>query len=113
MNEDEGESQARVNPENIFEASQLCSSGYFFQQNRNVAPQEGEVKENIDGDEEEEEQTPKQQMQTAAGFSKELFLEAVRHFKCLWDTSERSYKERNTKANAWKQLAITFTTDSK
>ena len=55
-----------LNSANIFEASQLFSNGYFFQKNRNVAPQEGEVRENIDGDEEEEEQTPKQQMQTSA-----------------------------------------------
>ena len=33
-------------------------------------------------------------------FDKELFLEEVRKYWCLWDVSWPSYKKRNTKAKA-------------
>lgn len=32
---------------------------------------------------------------------KELFLQALREFKCLWDTSDKNYKNRTMKRNAW------------
>ena len=41
-------------------------------------------------------------------FDKEIFLEEVREFPCLWDTNVASYKERPTKANAWKELSKIF-----
>ena len=46
-------------------------------------------------------------------FDKELFLEEVRKYLCLWDVSWPSYKERNTKANAWEKVAATFGKDGK
>ena len=49
----------------------------------------------------------------AAEFDKELFLVEIRKYKCLWDIKSPSYKERNTKANAWMKLAATFGRDGK
>jgi len=43
--------------------------------------------------------------------SKELFLEAVRQFQCVWDTTHNLYKDRNAKANALKQLSAMFNVD--
>ena len=48
-----------------------------------------------------ESSTSTQQFQS---FSKELFLEAVRHYKSLWDTNDASFKDRTFKSNAWKEL---------
>lgn len=42
---------------------------------------------------------------------KETFIEAIRNFGCLWDTKDPAYKQRNRKANAWKQLSEMFKTD--
>ena len=39
---------------------------------------------------------------------KDLFLEAIRQYRCLWDINTESYKERNAKLNAWRELAHTF-----
>jgi len=33
-------------------------------------------------------------------------LEAVRQFQCVWDTTHNLCKDRNAKANAWKQLSL-------
>ena len=46
-------------------------------------------------------------------FDKELFLEEVRKYRCLWNVSWPSYKERNTKANAWEKIVATFGKDVK
>ena len=46
-------------------------------------------------------------------FDKELFLEEVRKYRCLWDVTWPSCKERNTKANAWEKIAATFGKDGK
>jgi hypothetical protein len=44
-------------------------------------------------------------------FDRELFIEEVKKYRCLWDTNATSYKERSSKANAWKQLSATFKKD--
>ena len=41
-------------------------------------------------------------------FDKEMFLEALRRYRCLWDTNDPSYKNRTMKVNSWKQLATMF-----
>ena len=46
-------------------------------------------------------------------FDKELLLEDVRKYWCLWDVTWPSYKERNAKANAWEKIAATFGKDGK
>ena len=46
-------------------------------------------------------------------FDKELFLEEVRKYRCLWYVTWPSYKERNAKANAWEKIAATFGRDGK
>ena len=46
-------------------------------------------------------------------FDKEAFSEAVRRFRCLWDTNDRTYKDRNIKANAWRHLALVFQREGK
>ena len=46
-------------------------------------------------------------------FDKELLLEDVRKYRCLWDVTWPSYKERNTKANAWEKIGATFRKDGK
>ena len=46
-------------------------------------------------------------------FDKELFIEELRQLGCLWNTSLPSYKDRNVKANAWKNLSQIFDRDGK
>ena len=41
-------------------------------------------------------------------FDKEMFLQALREYKCLWDTSDPNYKNRNMKVNAWNALSSLF-----
>lgn len=47
-------------------------------------------------------------VQENGDFDKELFLQALRDFKCLWDTSDTNYKNRTMKLNAWKSLSQMF-----
>ncbi|XP_065641180.1 uncharacterized protein LOC124815057 [Hydra vulgaris] len=49
--------------------------------------------------------------QIGSEFDKESFIEAVSKFRCLWDTNEKSYKDRNVKVNSWKQLSVIFNQD--
>ena len=44
-------------------------------------------------------------------FSKEIFLESVRQFRCLWDQNNPLYKDRNAKANACNHLSQMFRLD--
>lgn len=44
-------------------------------------------------------------------FDRELFIGGVRKYRCLWDTNAALYKERSSKANAWKELFVTFQID--
>ena len=44
---------------------------------------------------------------------KEIFIETVRDFRCLWDTNCPAYKERQTKINAWNSLSKMFNQDGK
>ena len=46
-----------------------------------------------------------------ADFDKELFIQEIRNHRCLWDTNNPSYKDRNMKANAWTHLSIVFHVD--
>ena len=46
-------------------------------------------------------------------FDKEAFIGAVRRFRCLWDTNDKTYKDRNIKPNAWKHLALVFQKEGK
>ena len=41
-------------------------------------------------------------------FDKEAFLEAIRAYRCLWDTNNASYKNRTMKINAWRSLSTLF-----
>ena len=47
------------------------------------------------------------------GFDKEAFIEALRHYHCLWDTSSPSYKNRTIKSNCWKELSTLFNREGK
>nr|XP_047127880.1 uncharacterized protein LOC124808777 [Hydra vulgaris] len=49
--------------------------------------------------------------QIGGEFDKESFIEAVCKFRCLWDTNEKSYKNRNVKVNSLKQLSVIFNQD--
>ena len=51
--------------------------------------------------------------QESGEFDKELFLQALRDFKCLWDTSDPNYKSRTMKLNAWKSLSQMFNQEGK
>ncbi|XP_057297481.1 uncharacterized protein LOC130629394 [Hydractinia symbiolongicarpus] len=42
---------------------------------------------------------------------KELFIEEVRKFPCLWNIYSTDYKDRNIKNNAWQELARIFQKD--
>ena len=46
-------------------------------------------------------------------FDKEMFLQALRDFKCLWDTSDANYKNTTMKLNAWKSLSLMFNQEGK
>ena len=48
-----------------------------------------------------------------SAFGKEVFIEAVRQYKCLWDTNDRNYKNRSMKINAWNDLSSLFNKDGK
>ena len=45
-------------------------------------------------------------------FDKELFLQALREYKCLWDTSD-SNSNRTMKLNSWTALSLMFRQDGK
>lgn len=44
-------------------------------------------------------------------FDKEMFLEEVRKYRCLWDINSESYKIRPTKQNAWTRIGAVFNKD--
>ena len=44
-------------------------------------------------------------------FEKELFLEEIRRYRCLWDTNSEGYKSRPMKQNAWSKLSQLFNKD--
>ena len=44
-------------------------------------------------------------------FDKEAFIEAVRKLRCLWDTNDKSYKDRDMMVNPWRQLSSVFEKD--
>ena len=44
---------------------------------------------------------------------KELFLQALRGFACLWNTSDANYKNRTMKMNAWNCLSQMFNQEGK
>ena len=46
-------------------------------------------------------------------FDKELFLQALREYKCLWDISDSNYKNRTMKLNSWTALSLMFRQDGK
>ena len=39
------------------------------------------------------------------GFNKEAFIEALRHYHCLWDTGSPSYKNRTIKSTCCKEVS--------
>ena len=46
-------------------------------------------------------------------FDKEMFIEEVRKYRCLWDINSESYKNRPIKQNAWGKIAAVFNKDGK
>ena len=46
-------------------------------------------------------------------FDKEVFLEEVRKYRCLWDVNSEGYKMRPMKQNAWLQISAIFNRDGK
>ncbi len=44
-------------------------------------------------------------------FEKELFLEELRKYRCLWDINSDGYKSRPMKQNAWSKLSQLFNKD--
>ena len=53
-------------------------------------------------------ETHSQQVGEQQVLDKELFLQTLREYKCLWDTSDSNYKNRNMKLNAWNALSQIF-----
>ena len=47
----------------------------------------------------------------AAKFDKEVFLEEVRKYRCLWDIASEGYKIRPMKQNAWSKIGHLFNKD--
>ncbi|XP_065068912.1 uncharacterized protein LOC135694146 [Rhopilema esculentum] len=47
----------------------------------------------------------------AAEFDKEVFLEEVRKYRCLWDIASEGYKIRPMKQNAWSKIGQLFNKD--
>ena len=52
-------------------------------------------------------------VQESGELDKELFLQALRDYTCLWDTSDTNYKNRTMKLNAWKSLSQMFRQEGK
>eukprot|EP00795_Rhopilema_esculentum_P000972 gene972-10740_t len=48
----------------------------------------------------------------AAEFDKEVFLEEVRKYRCLWDIASEGYKIRPMKQNAWSKIGQLFNKDA-
>ena len=46
-------------------------------------------------------------------FDKEMFIEEVRKYKCLWDIHSKSYKNSHIKQNPWGKIAAEFNKDGK
>ena len=46
-------------------------------------------------------------------FDKEVFLEEVRKYRCLWDVNSEGYKMRPMKQNAWLQMSAVINRDGK
>ena len=49
--------------------------------------------------------------ENAIEFDKELFLEEVRKYRCLWDINSEAYKNRPIKQNAWTLIGKLFNRD--
>ena len=47
----------------------------------------------------------------AAEFNKEVFLEEVCKYRCLWDIASEEYKMRPMKQNAWSKIGQLFNKD--
>lgn len=52
-------------------------------------------------------------VQDVGELDKEMFLQALRDYSCLWDTSNINYKNRTMKLNAWKSLSRMFQREGK
>ena len=50
--------------------------------------------------------------QSSTEFDRELFIEEVRKYRCLWDISSEVYKSRPMKQNVWSKLGQLFNKDS-
>jgi len=46
-------------------------------------------------------------------FDKELFIEEVRKYNCLWDTNSKYFKDRTMKKNAWTKIGQIFHKEGK
>ena len=49
--------------------------------------------------------------ESCSEFETELFIEQVRAFPCLWNTSLSSYKDKTAKTNAWEGISKIFKKD--
>ena len=41
-------------------------------------------------------------------FNHELFVEEIKSYCCVWDTSSRTFKETNKRTVAWLQISLKF-----
>ena len=48
---------------------------------------------------------------TSVEFDKEMFIEEVRKYRCLWDVNSEAYKNRLIKQNAWANIGTVFNKD--
>ena len=78
----------------------FASQGYAVQ--HLSAGDSQELEQNEEGDRPSE---------NAIEFDKELFLEEVRKYRCLWDINSEAYKNRPIKQNAWTLIGKLFNRD--
>lgn len=46
-------------------------------------------------------------------WSDEIFVEEIKNYRCLWDTSSRAYKDSLKKQQSWKELSQKFKREGK
>ena len=54
---------------------------------------------------------PAESNQTAVEFDKEVFIEEVRKYRCLWDINLEACKNRPIKQNVWNKIGLVFSRD--
>lgn len=94
--------------ENIINAERLKGTDFRTSPDSYAVTELMQEEENIQGNDVElgDNSEP-----TSVEFDKELFIEEVRKYWCLWDINLEAYKNRTIKKNAWAMIETIFNKD--